>query len=553
MKKKILGLFILLIALTGCSLIDETDPSSYSIDELDTIIDTDEDSTYTDSEIVQVLDDVTVSELLVDIDIDDYLYDGYSESDVIYLNETSESYTILTEGTYILSGDITDTVIVQVDDEVDVHLVLNNVNISSSDGPAILILSGDDIEISVMEDTKNTLSDENNRTEEFADYSGVIYSKSDLIVNGLGTLKIEANYNDGIVSKDDLVIVESTINIDSSDDAIIGKDSVLFSEAIIVINCEGDGIKTTNEEEKGYIYIASGDFSINAGDEGLNAINSLLIYDGLFNISAQGKGIKSETNVYIGGGTINIDSTDDAIDANNDLVLYGGTITIDTEDDALKATNNVTIDGGYIVVNSCYEGVEAQNITVNAGELYITSSDDGLNATSNSTNTVTINGGVVVVSSYGDSFDSNGSLYINGGTVILNGPTNYQGNGTFDVDGTLEINGGTILAAGSSTMAEVPSTSSEQISLNVFLNDYYDAGSTVSLSDPSGDVILSFTALNSFDHIVFSSSELDMSSTYIFSINDDVEVEFQFTSVVMGLNESGETSAESSTSSGRKH
>ena len=44
-----------------------------------------------------------------------------------------------------------------------------------------------------------------------------------------------------------------------------------------------------------------------------------------------------------------------------------------------------------------------------------------------------------------------------------------------------------------------------------------------------------------------------MSSTYIFSINDDVEVEFQFTSVVMGLNESGETSAESSTSSGRKH
>ena len=48
-----------------------------------------------------------------------------------------------------------------------------------------------------------------------------------------------------------------------------------------------------------------------------------------------------------------------------------------------------------------------------------------------------------------DGIDSNGNLYINGGTVDV------TGNSTFDYDGTAEYNGGTIIVNGTQ-VNEIP-------------------------------------------------------------------------------------------------
>lgn len=74
---------------------------------------------------------------------------------------------------------------------------------------------------------------------------------------------------------------------------------------------------------------------------------------------------------------------------------------------------------------------------------------------------MTINGGTLVVNASGDGLDSNGSIEMNDGTVVVNGPTDSM-NGTLDYDSTFNMNGGPLIGAGSSGMAMSPSSTSVQ-------------------------------------------------------------------------------------------
>ena len=72
---------------------------------------------------------------------------------------------------------------------------------------------------------------------------------------------------------------------------------------------------------------------------------------------------------------------------------------------------------------------------------------------------MTINGGYIVIDVAGDGVDSNGSITMTNGTVIVNGPEN-SGNGALDYDTTFDISGGVFVAAGNNGMVQAPSTSS---------------------------------------------------------------------------------------------
>ena len=84
-----------------------------------------------------------------------------------------------------------------------------------------------------------------------------IYSKDDLTLKGKGTLIVNGNYQDAIVSKDDIKINNGTIQVTAADDGIRGKDSVTignssdtdFSNLNITIEAKGgDGIKSTQTD-----------------------------------------------------------------------------------------------------------------------------------------------------------------------------------------------------------------------------------------------------------------------------------------------------------------
>ena len=494
----------------------------------------------------------TIDEVLTeDISFDKAEYNDYESEDYTVLDGSSESYSITESGTYVLTGTITETVIVDVGDE-DVRLVLDNVTITTQENPAIMILSGDDIIISAPEGTENTLADGTAYSLEYEDNNGAIYSQCDLSINGTGSITVNARYNNAIITKDDLIIVDVTLNITSVDDGIIGRDSLLINNATITVNADGDGLKSTNDEDtdKGFIYIESGIISLYTCDDGIDGITNVIIVGSTLNIESDSKGIKSDQNIYVSGGTITVDSIDDCINADVYVEISGGVLTLNTSDDAISTDEEIIINGGVIDINSCYEGIESPSITINGGTITIISSDDGINVASStqtsffpsptsSTLLLTISGGDIEILSGGDGVDVNGSIVMTGGTLNSNGP--MDDDSAIDFDGTFTLNGGIVCGLGSSQMAVAPSTSSSQASIMISLSKSIGAGVDIIIYDDSDNIIFQSQTVKTAENILISVPELEVGSTYHVAIGSQYYISFTISSVVTYLNESGVT------------
>ena len=478
--------------------------------------------------------------------------------------------TITQPGTYILSGTLSEgQVRVETVDEADVQIVLDGATITNSTGAAIYVKSANSATITLAEGTTNTLSDGEIYTFEDSEDEpdATLFSKSDLILNGTGTLVIDANYAHAIKGKDDVTIAEGTYDITSVGDAIKGRDSLFISSGTFTIVAGADGLQSTNEEEegKGILTIESGTFTITAAADGIQAATNLQILGGDFTITTGGgsanssttseawgtwgapteeaatttteettsaKGLKATGSLAISGGTFVLDTSDDALHTNDTIQITGGDFTIASGDDGIHADNTVTIDDGTIDINQSYEGIEATKIILNGGKITLTATDDGINAaggndasavsgrpgentftsTAEGAGLLTINGGTLVVNASGDGLDSNGSIEMNDGTVIVNGPTDSM-NGTLDYDSTFNINGGTLIGVGSSGMAMSPSSTSTQSFL--FTSSIpLAADEAIQITGPDGEVILTFEASTTAQSLVFSSPELVNGSAY---------------------------------------
>ena len=295
---------------------------------------------------------------------------------------TNDGLSVTEPGTYILSGNTTGNITVDTDRYV--RLALDGVSINSSTGSALQIDNAKKTVIQLVNDSENSIRDGATRADESID--GAIYSSDDLVFEGEGKLTVEAQFADGIVSKDNLWIKSSDITVTSVDDGIRGKDMLSISGGTITVNAQGDGLKSTNETDAG---------------EG-------------------------------------------------NLVISGGSVTIQSGDDGIKSEQKVWITGGTINVAKSVEGIEAPVIIIDGGDITVYASDDGLNASASAITTtglsITINNGTLAVTvgpGDTDAIDSNGDIVVNGGTITITAPTS-----SFDFDGTGNINGGTVSVNG---------------------------------------------------------------------------------------------------------
>ncbi len=478
----------------------------------------------------------------------------------------NSTVTITAAGTYILSGTLSDgQIIVSAGQKDKIHLVLSGVTLACSNSAPIYTKQAAKTIVTLAEGTTNSVSDGatyKNASEEGAP-DAVIFSQSDLTINGTGNLIVNGKYKNGIGTKDDLVITGGTINVTAANDGLRGRDSVAVKDGTLTIQTKNDGIQSNNNEDKdkGWISLDGGTFTINADKDCIQAETILQINGGKFSLTSGGgaitnskahndlpgggisktaateeetestKALKAGTGVGISNGVLTIDSADDAIHSNVDVAIKGGTLNISTGDDAIHADSHVSIDGGTIKAVKSYEGLEGAFITINGGNISLVTSDDGINAAGGNDGSgqqqgrdnfaagdyeVRITGGNVYIDAAGDGLDSNGSLNIDGGTIIVNGPTN-NGNGPLDYNGTSKITGGVLVAAGSSGMAQAPEGSSSQNSLMVCYSTVKKAGTLVNLSDEDGNSLLTFAPPKDYQSIVISTPKLQQGKTYTLS------------------------------------
>ena len=451
--------------------------------------------------------------------------------------------TITSAGTYNISGTLNDgQLVVDTADEETVVLVLNGVNTTCATSAPIYVRNAEKTVLTLADGTENYVTDGASYVFENAEAgepNAAIFSKDDLTINGNGALTVNANYDNGIVSKDDLKITGGNITVNAVNDGIKGKDSVAVLDGTLTIVAGSDGLQASNVEdvEKGYIAIEGGTLDITAGLDAIQAETSLLVSGGnLMLTSGAGqnstadstKGLKAGVDITITGGSLTIDAADDAIHSNNTLTIDGGDIVLASGDDGIRADASLVINGGAVNVIQSYEGLESNVIIINDGTIHIASSDDGINVSDGSGGGMMggpgesvsaayyleINGGYVYVDAGGDGLDSNGLGTLNGGVVIVNGPTT-NGNGSLDVNGMLEIGGGFLVAVGSAGMAQSPSTASMQYSVLVTLPSMQAAGSVVHIERDNGEDILTFVPAKAYQTVIISSPELKNGATYV--------------------------------------
>ena len=299
------------------------------------------------------------------------------------VSTTDSTITISKAGTYVISGESNGLQLkVDAEKEADIHIIFKGVTMTNTNAP-INIQKANIVTITLEDGTNNTLSDSSENSDEKA--NAVLFSKVDLIINGTGTLNINAQKNNGIKANDILHITGGTYHINTIGNAFNVNDELNIAHTNMSIDAKDDAVKVDNDE-----------------------------------------------NLSVGN-----------------MFLSDNTFTIKAGDDGIHASGNLVIESGTYVIENSTEGIEGRTITIQDGDVKVYASDDGVNAANANVNqdeiSFTMNGGnlfVEVGEGDTDCIDSNGNITVTGGTIQLVGQPG------FDFDGTAVYTGGEITING---------------------------------------------------------------------------------------------------------
>lgn len=491
----------------------------------------------------------TTTSALVSYDAED-TYSDYSDGEVINLSEQKGDVTISKAGTYVLTGTLLDaSVIVDAGKEDIVRIVLDNATIQHRSSYAIYGKQAKKVIVSLPAGTSSSLSDGTAYDDTSVDApDACLYIQDSLTINGSGSLVVNGNYKDGITSKDTLKIMEGTYTITSADNGIKGRDYLYIHDGTFTIDAQGDALKTSYDTDAsmGDIVLENGTYLLTAQQDGIQAMQKLTIVNGTYTITTAGgnvnaeaksiemgmggfgggrpdmdknqttttteeasisqKTIKAGSDLLIQNGVFTLDSIEDTIHSNTNVTIQGGSFALAAGDDGIHADSTLQIEGGSINISVSYEGLEGSIINIVDGMITLVASDDGINAAGDSGEmALQVSGGTTIVNAGGDGLDSNGSITMDGGTMVVYGPTD-SANGTLDYTTTFNINGGTLIALGSSGMAQNPSSSSTQPFVSVGMSNV--AANTLSYVTQADETLVAIASPKAYSMMIISSPAL---------------------------------------------
>ena len=443
------------------------------------------------------------------------LSDGASTADSDSVVIDGDTITITEEGTYILSGSLTNGQIVVEAENAKVQLVLDNADISCETSAAIYVKDADKVFITTTDGSTNTVCtsgefeaiDDNN-------IDAAIFSKSDLTLNGAGSLEVTCGNGHGIVSKDDLVITSGEYVVDAGKHALSGKDSVRIAGGTFDLTAGKDGIhsENTDEEEKGFVYIENGSFTITSDGDGIDASYVVEIVDGNFDITA-------------GGGYENGE-----VHTDNDMMGGAGNIGGQMPDGSTSegnAPSDMTPPDGSTGDGNAPSGMTPPDGSTGDGNAPSgTTSPDGNNGTDSTTTTsATASSTDTAETSDSDSSTSTKGIKADGALQILGGDYNINSaDDAFHTNSTLEIRDGNMeIATGDDGMHADDALVISDGDINITESYEGIEGLTITIDGGNISIVSSDDGLNAAGGA--DSSGFGGMGTDMFASNDDIWIE----------------------------
>ena len=461
--------------------------------ETETVVDTEETEIKTEN--AETADTVEASESVSQTEnsitfSEDGIVSTYDEGVTV----DGTNLTITATGSYTITGTCSEGSITVAKGLQEVILALQNLTLSNSETAPITI--GKNSEVTIINDGTSTITDaEDIANEDSDDFEGAaikVKSGATLTLDGTGTLNIDgSDCKNGIKGASlSTIIVDSadlTLNVFAANNGIASDNEVIINNGIVNVTAGNDGIKAEPDENDtdsaGVITINDGIITIDAQGDGIQATGDLTIYDGTLVITtydgdtnidyldedSSAKGIKSDANILIYSGDYNIDACEDAIHADGNITITAGTLDIYAGDDAIHSDYVLTLgddeNGPTVNIYSAVEGLEGASVYIKNGSYDIVTSDDGINAANSDLTkyafVIDITGGDIHVNAEGDGLDSNGSVYISDGTVVVYGAAQGENSAVDYGDNPTDefvISGGTVLLVGQNQMALTPTS-----------------------------------------------------------------------------------------------
>ena len=465
---------------------------------------------------------------------------------------SDQTVTITQAGTYVLTGSGKNIkLVVEAADTDQVHLVFQSLTLEG-EGTLLQVNKAQEVVISLVEGSQNALTESQASDDE--EVKATIHSQVPLTLNGTGNLALTALTKNALEVEDDLKVLGGTYTVKAANHGFKVEGALDIEGATLTIEAGKDGLHAEHDEttERANISLNPTQLSIAATEDGVDAGNELTIKGGTITVSQSEEGLEARVIRQL-GGDVTIKSSDDGVNASagssnktSDTSATSKTTdasttsnTADTSSSASQATTDSTTTSAPgrqatatpAATSQADQANKDKNATLPsppAGQAPPQGGQPPQNGQgpggmppggqeeSDPSLQIILEGGTLTIDAEGDGIDSNGTVSISGGSLVVNGSV-QGGNGPLDAAGDITITGGTVWALGTSDMLQGFAQGSTQASITA--NIAGTAGQTLIILDANGKEVARQTASKDFQAVIMSSADLVDGQTYTIQVD----------------------------------
>ena len=464
---------------------------------------------------------------------------------------SDQTLTITQAGTYVLTGSGKNIkLVVEAADTDQVHLVFQNLTLEG-EGTLLRINKAQEVVISLAEGSQNALTESQASDDE--EVKATIHSQVPLTLNGTGNLTLTALTKNALEVEDDLKVLGGTYTVKAANHGFKAEGALAIEAATLTIEAGKDGLHAEHDEttERANISLNPTQLSIAAAEDGVDAGNELTIKGGTITVSQSEEGLEARVIRQL-GGDVTIKSSDDGVNAS------AGSSNKTSDTSATSKTTDASATSNSADTSSSASQSTTDSATASTPDRKATaapaaaSQADQANKDKNQTPPappagqappqggqppqngqgpggmppgdqeesdpslqIILEGGTLTIDAEGDGIDSNGTVTISGGSLVVNGSV-QGGNGPLDAAGDITITGGTVWALGTSDMLQGFAQGSTQASITA--NIAGTAGQTLIILDANGKEVARQTASKDFQAVIMSSADLVDGQTYTIQV-----------------------------------